>query len=199
MRNSRIGEWVEDKLRWLHSLEQEWALVRTNPRGAAGSPVWLCSMCLASAEAVDKGGPPDPRLPDEGSTKPKVIPSWLRGSAALTTWYPASLLKRSFTSTVKPVTRAFTKGQMTGDKARAFRLEHCHRRGDPRGLSPGGGSITLPSAVTGVVVGLSYDWHWLSAKLAYGVSAGSPISLRKRVSMVADPLQDHPGRSPVRP
>jgi hypothetical protein len=45
------------------SPEQEWALVCTNPQGSCRSPVWFAAM-PASDEAVDKGGPPDPRLPD---------------------------------------------------------------------------------------------------------------------------------------
>lgn len=48
------------------------------------------------------------------------------------------------------------------------------------------GQITLPSVVTGtVIVGLSYDWQWQSAKLAYGVSDGAPLSRRKTVRDLA--------------
>ena len=51
------------------------------------------------------------------------------------------------------------------------------------------GSFTLPEAVTGdVTYGLSYDWQWQSAKLAYGVQDGNPISRRKKVSQVAPVL-----------
>ncbi len=48
------------------------------------------------------------------------------------------------------------------------------------------GQVTLPEAVTGTVItGLSYDWQWQSAKLAYGVQDGAPLSRRKTLRNVA--------------
>jgi len=48
------------------------------------------------------------------------------------------------------------------------------------------GQITLPEPVSGTVVaGLAYDWQWRSAKLAYGVRDGAPLSRRKTLRDVA--------------
>ena len=48
------------------------------------------------------------------------------------------------------------------------------------------GQIILPEPVSGTVVaGLSYDWQWRSAKLAYGVRDGAPLSRRKMLRDVA--------------
>ncbi len=56
----------------------------------------------------------------------------------------------------------------------------------PQTFTVASGQITLPSAVTGtVIVGLSYDWQWQSAKLAYGVQDGAPLSRRKTLRDVA--------------
>jgi hypothetical protein len=63
-----------------HPLEQEWALVRTNPRVVAGVADLASAAMPASAEAVDKAGPPDPPPARQGSTRSKVVPSWLGGS-----------------------------------------------------------------------------------------------------------------------
>ena len=51
------------------------------------------------------------------------------------------------------------------------------------------GQISLPEAVTGkVIVGIPYTWQWKSAKLAYGVSDGAPISRRKMLRDIAPVL-----------
>lgn len=56
----------------------------------------------------------------------------------------------------------------------------------PQAFAVSSGQITLPQAVTGtVIVGLSYDWQWQSAKLAYGVQDGTPLSRRKTLTDVA--------------
>lgn len=56
----------------------------------------------------------------------------------------------------------------------------------PQTFTVSSGQITLPETVTGtVVVGLSYDWQWQSAKLAYGVQDGAPLSRRKTLRNVA--------------
>lgn len=48
------------------------------------------------------------------------------------------------------------------------------------------GQIMLPEPVSGTVVaGLPYDWQWRSAKLAYGVRDGAPLSRRKTLRDVA--------------
>ena len=57
---------------------------------------------------------------------------------------------------------------------------------EPDTFTVSSGGITLPEAVTGtVIVGLAYDWQWQSAKLAYGVSDGAPLSRRKTLRDVA--------------
>ena len=68
---------------------------------------------------------------------------------------------------------------MDGDEPKTFRASY----------SGGQYRITLPSAVTGkVVVGFPYTWQWKSAKLAYGVADGAPISRRKMLRDVAPVL-----------
>lgn len=56
----------------------------------------------------------------------------------------------------------------------------------PATFTVAAGQITLPEAVTGtVIVGLAYDWQWQSAKLAYGIQDGAPLSRRKTLRNVA--------------
>lgn len=56
----------------------------------------------------------------------------------------------------------------------------------PATFTVSSGQITLPEPVTGtVIVGLAYDWQWQSAKLAYGVQDGAPLSRRKTLRNVA--------------
>jgi hypothetical protein len=57
---------------------------------------------------------------------------------------------------------------------------------EPAIFTVSSGQITLPEPVSGTVVaGLSYDWQWRSAKLAYGVRDGAPLSRRKTLRDVA--------------
>jgi len=59
----------------------------------------------------------------------------------------------------------------------------------PTTFTVSGGEITLPASVTGdVVVGLPYEWFWKSAKLAYGVQDGNPVSRRKKITQCAPVL-----------
>ena len=59
----------------------------------------------------------------------------------------------------------------------------------PATFTVASGSITLDQAYTGLAIaGLAYTWQWQSAKLAYGVRDGNPISRRKKVSQVAPVL-----------
>ena len=56
----------------------------------------------------------------------------------------------------------------------------------PQTYTVSSGSITLDQAYTATAIaGLAYTWQWQSAKLAYGVQDGNPISRRKKVSQVA--------------
>lgn len=48
----------------------------------------------------------------------------------------------------------------------------------------GSGEITLPGSCTGVTVGLSYDWRYKSAKLAYGAERGTALLMTKRLSRI---------------
>ena len=51
------------------------------------------------------------------------------------------------------------------------------------------GSITLDQAYSATAIaGLAYTWQWQSAKLAYGVQDGNPISRRKKVSQLGPVL-----------
>jgi len=57
---------------------------------------------------------------------------------------------------------------------------------EPATFTVSAGQITLPEPVSGTVVaGLAYDWQWRSAKLAYGVRDGAPLSRRKTLRDVA--------------
>ena len=57
---------------------------------------------------------------------------------------------------------------------------------DPTTYVVTGGEITLDAVVTGdVIVGLSYQGRWKSAKLAYGANTGTAMSLKKKINMVA--------------
>ncbi|NNJ73984.1 MAG: hypothetical protein HKP56_02385 [Anderseniella sp.] len=57
---------------------------------------------------------------------------------------------------------------------------------EPAIFTVSSGQIMLPEPVSGTVVaGLSYDWQWRSAKLAYGVRDGAPLSRRKTLRDVA--------------
>lgn len=59
----------------------------------------------------------------------------------------------------------------------------------PKTFTVSSGQITLPAEVTGkVITGLAYTWQWKSAKLAYGVSDGAPISRRKMIRDIAPVL-----------
>lgn len=59
----------------------------------------------------------------------------------------------------------------------------------PTEFTVASGQIMLPASVTGdVVVGLPYEWFWKSAKLAYGVQDGNPISRRKKITHLAPVL-----------
>ena len=64
---------------------------------------------------------------------------------------------------------------------------HAVMDGDePATFTVSAGQITLPEPVSGTVVaGLAYDWQWRSAKLAYGVRDGAPLSRRKTLRDVA--------------
>ena len=56
----------------------------------------------------------------------------------------------------------------------------------PQTYTVSSGSITLDQPYTAMAVaGLPYTWQWQSAKLAYGVQDGNPISRRKKVTQVA--------------
>lgn len=48
----------------------------------------------------------------------------------------------------------------------------------------GSGQIVLPGSCTNVTVGLSYDWRYKSAKLAYGSGEGTALAMPKRVSAI---------------
>ncbi len=57
---------------------------------------------------------------------------------------------------------------------------------EPAVFTVSSGQIVLPEPVSGTVVtGLAYDWRWRSAKLAYGVRDGAPLSRRKTLRNVA--------------
>ncbi len=54
----------------------------------------------------------------------------------------------------------------------------------------GSGQITLPGSSTNVTVGLSYDWRYRSAKLAYGGGEGTALMRPKRIAGLGLLLQN---------
>lgn len=56
----------------------------------------------------------------------------------------------------------------------------------PKTFTVASGVIDLVDTYSGTAIaGLQYTWQWQSAKLAYGVQDGNPISRRKKVSQIA--------------
>jgi hypothetical protein len=59
----------------------------------------------------------------------------------------------------------------------------------PQTFTVSSGSISLGGTYSGLAVaGLQYEWQWQSAKLAYGVQDGNPISRKKKISLLAPVL-----------